>query len=266
MSCEARFAERDTDVRAFLKMRPYFRPITDKLTSMPLTDLRILDLGCCRTCVDLSVMNALGVGESVGIDREDLAKATKPSNSDLVLADACSANLPFTSESFDAVIMDEVVEHLDDPLRTLKECARILRPGGFLAVTTPNHANLKNRMKLLMGESAYVPLEVWLVTGRNVKNNGTYFLGHIREYTGREIVAMMSLAGLEVCSLEYFPATRKPDILLVGETDVGRSLSNNRIEKLGQSGFLFFVYGLVERLLPSLRYNMTILASRKKGI
>jgi predicted SAM-dependent methyltransferase len=44
----------------------------------------------------------------------------------------------FADKRFDAVTMSHVIEHLHDPLRTLRECRRILKPGGRLSIVTPN--------------------------------------------------------------------------------------------------------------------------------
>jgi SAM-dependent methyltransferase len=46
--------------------------------------------------------------------------------------------LPFRSASFDAVVSMQVVEHLWDQPRHVAECARVLRPGGVLVLSTPN--------------------------------------------------------------------------------------------------------------------------------
>jgi SAM-dependent methyltransferase len=48
-----------------------------------------------------------------------------------------NANLPFTGDSFDTVVLTDVLEHLPNPGRTWGEVARILRPGGFLIVGVP---------------------------------------------------------------------------------------------------------------------------------
>lgn len=44
--------------------------------------------------------------------------------------------LPFSGESFDAVISDQVLEHLADPRRAVEEACRVLRPGGLAVHTT----------------------------------------------------------------------------------------------------------------------------------
>jgi len=46
--------------------------------------------------------------------------------------------LPFPSESFDVVTCLEVIEHVADEKKTLRELARVLRPGGTLILTTPH--------------------------------------------------------------------------------------------------------------------------------
>jgi len=45
--------------------------------------------------------------------------------------------LPFASGSFDRVIASEVLEHIPDDLTAMAELARVLRPGGTMAVTVP---------------------------------------------------------------------------------------------------------------------------------
>jgi len=45
-------------------------------------------------------------------------------------------NLP--SGTYDAIVMFHVIEHLHDPMTLLSECKRLLSPGGFLTVITPN--------------------------------------------------------------------------------------------------------------------------------
>jgi ubiquinone/menaquinone biosynthesis C-methylase UbiE len=47
--------------------------------------------------------------------------------------------LPFKKELFDKVIMSEVAEHLPDDVQGLKEVGRVLKKGGLLVLTVPNH-------------------------------------------------------------------------------------------------------------------------------
>jgi 2-polyprenyl-3-methyl-5-hydroxy-6-metoxy-1,4-benzoquinol methylase len=59
------------------------------------------------------------------------------------------------SETFDLVTMFDVIEHLEAPLAALRICHRILKPGGALAISTPNLRGLGCR---LLGAKAFA---VW---------------------------------------------------------------------------------------------------------
>ncbi len=48
-----------------------------------------------------------------------------------------ATRLPFPDRAFDRIIASEVLEHVDSDRRALGELARVLRPGGVLAVTVP---------------------------------------------------------------------------------------------------------------------------------
>lgn len=52
----------------------------------------------------------------------------------LVLDDA--GRVPVADASFDAVLSTQVLEHVDDPAAYLRECERVLRPGGRLLLST----------------------------------------------------------------------------------------------------------------------------------
>ncbi len=51
-------------------------------------------------------------------------------------------DIPFEDASFDAVFYYHVIEHVRDPERSLREIARVLKPGGSLFIGTPNRSRL----------------------------------------------------------------------------------------------------------------------------
>ena len=72
-----------------------------------------------------------------------------------------NAPLPFGDAAFDAVVCIDGIEHLERPFDFVRECHRILRPGGVLIVSTPNISALRSRWRwLLTGfhNKAKVPL------------------------------------------------------------------------------------------------------------
>lgn len=61
-----------------------------------------------------------------------------------ICADA-NERLPFRDQSFDYVLSREGIEHLEDQMGFLRECARVMRPGGKIVLTTPNLMHLSAR-------------------------------------------------------------------------------------------------------------------------
>ena len=55
-------------------------------------------------------------------------------------------NVELEAGSFDAIAMGHVLEHVEDPIATLTQCRRLLKPGGLLAVITPNIHSLGRRV------------------------------------------------------------------------------------------------------------------------
>jgi len=56
---------------------------------------------------------------------------------------------PFDDKAFNYVVSIEGVEHLENPWHLVREANRVLKPGGFFLVTTPNVLSLKSRLSYL---------------------------------------------------------------------------------------------------------------------
>ncbi|HEC35639.1 MAG TPA: class I SAM-dependent methyltransferase [Anaerolineae bacterium] len=106
---------------------------------------RILDLGCNRGSLEYFYETRSSPRHAVpkaviGVDPSGLAinQAAALGLAYCSFAVADGLSLPFSDESFDLVIMVEVIEHVPDKETLMAEVARVLRPGGLLYLTTPN--------------------------------------------------------------------------------------------------------------------------------
>ena len=70
--------------------------------------------------------------------------------------------LPFRDESFDAVLAFEILEHVEDDQHVIDEMARVLRPGGLVAVSVPLHPELWSELDEACAHvRRYEPADLW---------------------------------------------------------------------------------------------------------
>jgi len=71
----------------------------------------------------------------VGVDQspEMLAEAKRRIGGDIEVVEASAERLPFADASFDALTFTYLLRYVDDPPATLRELARVVRPGGTVA-------------------------------------------------------------------------------------------------------------------------------------
>lgn len=109
----------------------------------PRDDMLILDLPCGRGFY-LNMFRYVSGCRLIGadLDGEVIQKARRNVGHlpDILLNRADIYALPYADNTFDAVILSEVLEHIDRDVDGLREIYRVLRPGGVVAITVP-HAN-----------------------------------------------------------------------------------------------------------------------------
>ncbi|MBW1989135.1 MAG: methyltransferase domain-containing protein [Deltaproteobacteria bacterium] len=162
---------------------------------------RVLDVGCGggrHTCEAYSLPGVLSVGADLshknaaatrgllaGMEQEGRGHGSWQ----VLCADA--ASLPFSDASFDAVVCSEVLEHVDHPPTVCAELARVLRPGGVLAISVPR----------------YLPEKIcWMLSDAYRTDPG----GHVRIFRKRELIDLVEAAGVRYTGRHYAHALHVP--------------------------------------------------------
>jgi ubiquinone/menaquinone biosynthesis C-methylase UbiE len=121
--------------------------------------------------------------------------------------------LPFSDAAFDAITMVETLEHIyiSDRPAALAECFRVLRPGGRLVLSTPNHASLVERAKRFI--SGHRRLRERLPTMCYPEEGTARVDYHPYNYhhplPDRRIVEMLTTCGFNVLPVKHFLFTLK---------------------------------------------------------
>jgi ubiquinone/menaquinone biosynthesis C-methylase UbiE len=129
--------------------------------------ISVLDCGCGPGTITLGIAARVKPGQVIGVDCEqsqiDRARADA-TNRGIANAAFHSANvysLPFDDEHFNRVFSHALMEHLADPTRVLKECFRVLKPGGLFDICSPDWAGFlfsPPSPELAQAVDAYMPL------------------------------------------------------------------------------------------------------------
>jgi methionine biosynthesis protein MetW len=149
---------------------------------------RILDLGCAAGHLGAALKQRQGA-EVVGVELDEGYTADARTRLDLVVQGDVAAVLAGAGDElgrFDCVIAADVLEHLVDPWRALRDAAAMLEPGGAAVVSLPN-------------------VQYALVFWRLIRQGrwprepaGLFDATHLRWFTLRDARELLEQAGLEV--------------------------------------------------------------------
>jgi SAM-dependent methyltransferase len=177
--------------------------ITVEFNRLPIkTGYKILDIGCGsgrHTCAASRLEKVVVIGSDVCLDEVREARNRLRYQEELgevgggvwatLVADI--TGLPFPDHYFDMVICSEVLEHIPDQDRAIKEVSRVLRPGGDLVVSVPR----------------YLPERICWALSDSYHQNAN---GHIRIYKKKDLIARMEGSGSRLWASHFAHSLHTP--------------------------------------------------------
>lgn len=150
------------------------------------TGASIIEIGCGDGSTGAAVIAAGKCANYTGVEiAPSVADTARGVLHEVITGNVETLELPFETESVDAVIMSEVLEHLADPWTVVARLHSLLRPGGLFLASSPNVAHHRIIRNLIAGR--------WDLT-----ESGPMDRTHLRWFTPRTYRKMFEDAGFEI--------------------------------------------------------------------
>jgi ubiquinone/menaquinone biosynthesis C-methylase UbiE len=167
--------------KRFIQAKKYLKAIKAR---------QILDIGCNSGTFTRQIYNVFPKSKIYGIDisRKAILYA-KRKYKDMSFSVARAEKLPFKNKSFDLVTCFEVLEHVDEPEKIIKEILRVLRKKGNLIIIVPTENLLFRVIWALWTKLG--PGRVWKHT-------------HVQKFTNNNLDALLKKLGCSIVKRNTF--------------------------------------------------------------
>jgi 2-polyprenyl-3-methyl-5-hydroxy-6-metoxy-1,4-benzoquinol methylase len=185
-------------------------------------DKTVLDIGCSSGNFghELIIRKHCTV-DGIDIDEKDVSLARKR------LRKAYALNietdpLDKLTAKYDIVLMMDVIEHLVNPVTTLKKVTKLLKPDGKLIFSVPNMAHISVRLDLLLGNLSY-------------RNTGLLDDTHLHFYTEKTLLRVLGAAGYSVDRSNSTTVTYPKQLLNLKLAEGGLRASPKFVSMIGRT-------------------------------
>jgi SAM-dependent methyltransferase len=162
-------------------------------------DLKIIEFGSTPPILTLAIQNLNYDIQGVDLAPERFKTAISSSSLDIKKVNIETDELPFDRNTFDVAVFNEIFEHLRiNPIFTISEIFKILKPGGVLFLSTPNLTSLVGCLKLIIQNKAKGEIYTEYMKLINLGH-----MGHVREYTPVEIGLFLHKIGFDIKEIIY---------------------------------------------------------------
>lgn len=147
----------------------------------------LLDVGCGSGRF-LHQMSQLG-WESEGVEPDNKAVLAAHEAYGIKIFNGFVEEVGFPDEHFDAITMNNVIEHVPDPVGLLRECRRILKPSGKLVVITPNINSFGHQFFGEYWRGLEIPRHLYIFSTHSLRNSSEAALMNVQEQWTTAITA-----------------------------------------------------------------------------
>jgi len=156
---------------------------------------KVLEIGCGFGNTLIEAKRRGKASEIIGVDINNLSVSSELD--EFIVGNIETAILPYSPGYFDAIVLADVLEHLQDPWNALKNVLRYLRIGGVCIISIPNIRELRTIGGILLkGRFEY-------------QDSGILDKAHLRFFCKKDIVQLVYDAGLEIDKIDVKISPRR---------------------------------------------------------
>ncbi len=166
----------------------YYNPRLEMLSFIPKDAKRLLDIGCSTGGFGANLKKVTSTIEIWGIEPYSSAASEASKQLDKVINGIFEKDMPeLEGQKFDVIVFNDVLEHLVNPEKVLKDCHQYLNEGGVVVASIPNIMYFPLFVKQLLLK------EDWEYMKEGVFDNT-----HLRFYTKKSMLRLFKDSGYTV--------------------------------------------------------------------